>query len=68
MATRQKNMANDTIKREAKAKGVYMWEIADKMEMHETTLLRHLRHELPEAKQRSILEAIDEIAKEKGVK
>lgn len=59
-------MANDTIKREAKRKGVYMWQIADRMGMHETTLLRHLRHELPESKQRSILEAIEEIAKEKG--
>lgn len=59
-------MANEAIRQKAKERGVKLWEVAERIGLCDNRFSRVLRHELPEAKQRSILETIDEIAKEKG--
>ena len=57
-------MANKEIRRTAKASGVPLWKIADKLGISEPTMSRKLRHELPEAEQTKILNIINELAKE----
>lgn len=59
-------MANETIREKAKATKVRYWEIAEQIGVSDVTLCRQLRRELPEARQRLILCAIDEIARRKA--
>ena len=57
--------ANKEIKVRAKARGVLLWEIADKLDLTDSNFSRKLRRELsPDEKQR-IFSIIDEIAAEK---
>ena len=61
--------SNKDIKTKAKSKGVYLWEIADRLKMFDTAFSRKLRRELPADEKQQIFSIIDEIAadKRKGV-
>ncbi len=56
---------NDEIKAMAKGNGVYMYEIADRLNVSEPTLTRWLRHELTAARREEIVNAITAISAEK---
>ena len=58
---------NTDIKKKAKEKGVYLWEIADKLGLIDTNFSRKLRKELPTDEKQVIFKIIDEIATEKNV-
>ncbi len=58
--------ANQEIKQTAKDKGVFLYEIADRLKMVDTAFSRMLRRELPAAEKAQIIALIDEIAAEKG--
>ncbi len=51
-------MQNERIRREAKAAGVFLWEIAQEIGISEPTLTRWLRAPLPAEKATAIREAI----------
>ncbi len=56
-------ICNKDIREEAKEANVKLWQIAEKLRMHEVTLSRKLRHELPaeeKAKIRAIISALKE--------
>lgn len=55
-------MYNQEIRRKAKEKGVYLWQIAEKLGVCDMTLTRKLRHELPENEKTEILDIIDSIS------
>lgn len=59
---RSPSEVNDNIKLLARGKGVCQWEIADYLGIHEMTLTRWMRRELPEEKRLSIVNAINAIA------
>ncbi len=58
--------ANITIRERARAKGVYLWEIAQAIGKSEPTVIRMLRVELPEDRSRELMQTIDRIAAQKG--
>lgn len=55
-------MYNQEIRRKAKEKGVYLWQIAEKLGVCDMTLTRKLRHELPENEKTEILNIIESIS------
>ncbi len=57
--------ANKEIKTRAKEKGVFLWEVADKIGIIDTSFSRKLRHELPDREKQEIFKIIDELAAEK---
>lgn len=57
-------VANEQIREAAKISGVYLWQVADKLHIHESSLSRKLRRELPASERRRILCIIQAIAKE----
>ena len=56
---------NAGIRTKARKAGVYLYEIADKLGVHETTLVRWMRPPLDHEKHTAINRAIDEIEQEK---
>ena len=56
---------NKEIKVRSKEKGVFLWEIADKMGLVDSSFSRKLRKELPTAEKQRIFKIIDDIAAEK---
>lgn len=58
-------MANTSVKAYARSKGVYLYEIANKMGIAEFTLTRRLRKEFSETEASKARTIIDEIAAEK---
>ncbi len=56
---------NNEIKSKAKEKGVYLWEIADKIGLWDSSFSRKLRKELSTAEKQTIFKIIDDIAAEK---
>jgi hypothetical protein len=58
--------ANNEIRTQSKGKGVYLWEIADKLGIVDASFSRKLRHELPQEEKERIFKIIDEIATEKA--
>lgn len=54
--------ANKDIKTKARANGVLLWEIADKLELTDSNFSRKLRRELPADEKEHIFSLIDEIA------
>jgi len=42
---------------------VRLWQIADEMGIHEVTLIKRLRHELPESEKAKILSIIEKLHK-----
>lgn len=59
-------LSNQDIRTDAKNKGVYLWEVAARLNISEPTMTRKLRHELSAGEKRQIISLIDEIAAEKG--
>lgn len=57
--------SNNDIKTKAKEKGVYLWEIADKLGLIDSNFSRKLRKELSAEEKHTIFKIIDEIASEK---
>lgn len=55
---RKKNL---DVRRVLKDRRVYMWEVAERLGIHEVTLYRWFRHELPEDTKARIRSAVDEI-------
>lgn len=56
-------MANNEIRKHAKEKGVFLWQVADSLGICDMTLTRKLRHELPEEEKTKIFEIINELSK-----
>lgn len=59
-------MKNSTIRQTAKKLGVYLWEIAEALNISEATITRKLRKELSADETAHILGIIEEIAAEKA--
>ena len=57
-------MLNSAIKVAAVSKGIRMWQIADRLGVHESTLSKRLRKELDASEQAAIIEIINQIARE----
>lgn len=57
--------ANQDIRTAAKQNGVFLWEIADKLNVTDGNFSRKLRRELPAEEKRRIFSLIDEIAAQK---
>lgn len=57
--------ANQEIRTRAKQSGVYLWEVAEKLDITDSNFSRKLRRELPAAEKTQIMALIDEIAAEK---
>ena len=55
-------MYNADIRAEAKAKGEFLYDIAEKLGISEPTMTRKLRRELPEAQKAEIRNIIAELA------
>lgn len=56
---------NMDIKSRAKNKGVYLWEVADKLGVIDCNFSRKLRKELPQDEKEMIFNIIDQIAAQK---
>lgn len=56
-------MKNLDVRRMLKDRRVYMWEVAERLGIHEITLYRWFRQELPEDKKARIRSAVDEIVR-----
>lgn len=56
--------ANQKVRDAAKMRGVKHWQIADHLGISEPTIVRWLRTPLPEEKEKAVMTAIEEIAKE----
>lgn len=56
--------ANKEIRATAIKSNVRFWQIADGMGIHEVTLIKRLRHELPESDKAKILSVIEKLYKE----
>lgn len=54
-------MCNKTIRNAIVASGIHQWELADALGVHESTLSKKLRHELPDDEQARILGVIEEM-------
>lgn len=54
-------MRNETIRNAIVNSGIHQWELADALGVHEATLCKKLRHELPNDEQARILGVIEEI-------
>lgn len=57
-------MTNTEIRAELKAAKIPYWKLADKLNVHENTIVRRMRKELSEADRKAFCEAITEIKKE----
>lgn len=55
---------NMRIREAAKATGVRMWQIAEKLGIQDTAFSRKLRHELPEKEAEKVLSIIAQLAEE----
>lgn len=57
-----KRKKNRDVRDYLKAKHVFMWEVAERIGIHEVTLIRWMRTELPEERKQAIREAAAAIA------
>ena len=57
-------VANEQIREAAKVSGVFLWKVADKLHIHESSLSRKLRRELSASERQRILGIIADIAAE----
>ena len=58
---------NIDIRQKAKECSVSLWEIADKLNISESTMTRKLRRELPKKEKDQLFSIIEKLAKEKAV-
>lgn len=61
----ESNMSNAEIANLMKKEGIFQWQIAKRLNMHETSLSRWFRSELTQEQQQRILGAIEEIRLER---
>lgn len=54
-------MRNEFIKNAIVSNGLHQWEVADALGVHESTLCKKLRYELPDDEKARILKTIEEI-------
>ncbi|MCM1224845.1 MAG: hypothetical protein NC548_61385 [Lachnospiraceae bacterium] len=54
-------MANEKLRAMMKQEQIFMWQIADKLGLNETTVIKKFRHELTEGQRNNVLSAIEEI-------
>lgn len=59
-------MKNEEIRRHAKAKGVFLWELAARVGVTDSTFSRKLRNQFSDVETEKLLNLIDEIAGERG--
>ena len=59
-------LKNARIRKALRINEVFVYELAEKMNVNESTIYRWLRYELPKAKESEMLNAIEEIRKEKN--
>ena len=57
-------MANETIRRQARAEGIPFWLIAKRLSISEPTMTRRMREEMPEEEKQRVLSIIREISQE----
>ena len=57
---------NQKVRSALRLNKIPVWMLADKLQCHENTVLRRMRHELPEAEQKRLVAIIEEIRKEKN--
>jgi DNA-binding transcriptional MerR regulator len=57
-------MKNKDIREAAKRQGVFLWQIAERLDLHDSNFSRKLRKEMPDEEKARILKVIDEIAQE----
>lgn len=55
---------NEKIRIHAQKKKVKLWQVAEKMEIHDSKFSKMLRHELPKKETEKILTIIDDLASE----
>ena len=55
---------NSQIKEYAKDRGVFLWQVAEKLGLHNSNFSRKLRHELPAEETEQIIQIIDDLAME----
>jgi len=53
--------ANKDIRRIAKEKGIYLWQIADRLGMYDSNFSKLLRKELPNDNRERIMQIINEL-------
>ena len=53
-----KRKKNRDVRQVMKDKRVFQWEVAERLGVHETTVIRWMRTELPEDKKKAILDAV----------
>lgn len=58
-------MYNQDIRTASKTKSVFLWEVAERLNISEPTMTRKLRRELPNEEKQRIFSLIDEIAADK---
>mgnify|MGYP003301290395 CR=1 FL=1 len=56
-------MKNTDIRAELEKRNIKVWELADLLSISESTIIRWLRHELPEDKKNQIIKTIREHSK-----
>ena len=59
-------MANDELKRLFRSEGIYMWEIAKALGVHEMTLSRRFRTELAESQKQDVMTAFERVKADKA--
>jgi len=59
-------MANDELKRLFRSEGIYMWEIAKALGVHEMTLSRRFRTELTESQKQDVMTAFERVKADKA--
>ncbi|MCC8090769.1 MAG: transcriptional regulator [Oscillospiraceae bacterium] len=57
-------MKNQEIRNEMKARGIKQWQIAEALGIGESTLSRHLRHELTEREKVLVLSIMEQLEQE----
>lgn len=58
-------MSNKEIRELLKKEHIYIWQIANKLSIHETTLVKRFRIELSEKHKTEVLSAVEEIKLER---
>lgn len=58
-------MCNTDLRRKAKEKGVFFWQIAAELGISEPTMTRRLRFELPEQEKQKFMSIIDKLSASK---
>lgn len=56
---------NDVIKEYAKVSGIKLWQVAEKLGMHDSNFSKKLRHQLTSDEEQKICKIIDDLANSK---